>query len=278
MISLNKNCIGCGQCVSECPTNALSSSDDAIMYNESKCMNCGHCFAVCKYCGIKMKTEKLYKDETVLSKIIANRRSVRKYKKLPVEDEVIDKLVYYSSYYPSAINQKTVNFTIITDKMVIDHIKNEVVNGMKKSFRLLNNPVSYFFAKIILGKSINKVLRYKDIFEKMDKDKDLLTFGAPTLVFVHGNKKDVLIDEDAHYAAHNFILLAYEKGLGTCFMGFIRRAINSDDKLKSVVKIPKDHNIYTVFTLGYPDVEYLREIPQEPIKYNLINYDYEIRK
>lgn len=278
MISLNKNCIGCGLCVSECPTNALTQNDDAIMYNESRCMNCGHCFAVCKYCGIKLKTEKLYKDETVLSKIIANRRSVRKYKKLPVEEEVINKLIYHSSYYPSAINQKTVKFTVITDKMVIDHIRNEVISGMKKSFRMLNNPVSYFFAKIIMGKSINKVLRYKDIFEKMDKDKDLLTFAAPALIFVHGNKKDVLIDEDAHYAAHNFILLAYEKGLGTCFMGFIRRAINSDNKLKSVVKIPKDHNIYTVFTLGYPDVEYLREIPQEPIKYNLINYDYEIRK
>lgn len=40
-------CCGCGLCVSICPVNAISLSDDVFSVDEDACFNCGLCFSCC---------------------------------------------------------------------------------------------------------------------------------------------------------------------------------------------------------------------------------------
>ena len=41
-------CIGCGACVSVCPTNAIvPTEDEKYIINESECIDCGACVEVC---------------------------------------------------------------------------------------------------------------------------------------------------------------------------------------------------------------------------------------
>lgn len=69
-------------------------------------------------------------------------------------------------------------------------------------------------------------------------------------------------EEDAAAAMENMILVAAEKGIGSCWIASIERA-----KLRQILKIPKKHKIDSVLALGYPDEKAVVEPFKNSIKY-----------
>ncbi|MBQ7258215.1 MAG: nitroreductase family protein [Abditibacteriota bacterium] len=258
---INNKCTGCGICKKECTMHSIDITDNKATLLGS-CINCGHCFAVCPNEAIDL--EMPYLPTTPLSKILYFRRSLRQYENKLIPKEVLDEIISNASAYPSAVNQKCASVTIVCDPILLKTVRLSVMNTLKDKFKLLNYGPIRFFAKLFLGDNFKKVIRYKKLFDNMSEECDGITFHAPCLVFVHGNKNKIFIDEDCHYLAYNIVLLANEAGLGSCFMGFIRGHINK--KTKKLLNIPKDDKIYSVFTLGYPSVEFLRPVPQEKVK------------
>ncbi|MDR1754251.1 MAG: 4Fe-4S binding protein [Eubacterium sp.] len=45
--TINDECISCGACESECPTDAISSGDSKYVIDAEKCIDCGACAGVC---------------------------------------------------------------------------------------------------------------------------------------------------------------------------------------------------------------------------------------
>ena len=48
MASVSPHCIGCENCVKECPTGAISINEKRAVVDGSKCIGCGKCATVCK--------------------------------------------------------------------------------------------------------------------------------------------------------------------------------------------------------------------------------------
>lgn len=44
---INENCIKCGACAPECPTEAISEGDERYVIDPEKCISCGACAGVC---------------------------------------------------------------------------------------------------------------------------------------------------------------------------------------------------------------------------------------
>jgi len=44
---ISDECISCGSCENECPTNAISQGDDHYVIDPEVCIDCGACAAVC---------------------------------------------------------------------------------------------------------------------------------------------------------------------------------------------------------------------------------------
>ena len=44
---INDNCINCGQCVPECPVEAISEGSDKYVIDAEKCTDCGACVEIC---------------------------------------------------------------------------------------------------------------------------------------------------------------------------------------------------------------------------------------
>ncbi len=44
---ITEDCISCGACEAECPTEAISPGDDKYVIDPDKCTDCGACVEVC---------------------------------------------------------------------------------------------------------------------------------------------------------------------------------------------------------------------------------------
>lgn len=44
---INDDCISCGSCEPECPTEAISEGDDKFVIDADLCIDCGSCALVC---------------------------------------------------------------------------------------------------------------------------------------------------------------------------------------------------------------------------------------
>lgn len=44
---INDECIACGQCLEECPADAIIEGDDKYEIDPEKCTDCGSCAEVC---------------------------------------------------------------------------------------------------------------------------------------------------------------------------------------------------------------------------------------
>lgn len=44
-----KKCVGCGQCVKNCPERAISITGKKASIDQARCIGCGQCVAVCRY-------------------------------------------------------------------------------------------------------------------------------------------------------------------------------------------------------------------------------------
>ena len=44
---INNDCIACGACMSECPTDAITAGDEKYEINPDLCIDCGACAGSC---------------------------------------------------------------------------------------------------------------------------------------------------------------------------------------------------------------------------------------
>ena len=44
---ISDDCISCGACEAECPTNAISEGDGKYVISEGDCISCGACAGTC---------------------------------------------------------------------------------------------------------------------------------------------------------------------------------------------------------------------------------------
>jgi len=51
--TITEECISCGACASECPTEAISEGDATFVIDPELCIDCGACADVCPTDAIK---------------------------------------------------------------------------------------------------------------------------------------------------------------------------------------------------------------------------------
>lgn len=69
LLYYQNNCICCGTCLSVCPQNALSKTDQGIKIDRTRCDNCGRCAGLC-FAGALTLSGKTMKTETVMDEIM----------------------------------------------------------------------------------------------------------------------------------------------------------------------------------------------------------------
>jgi coenzyme F420-0:L-glutamate ligase/coenzyme F420-1:gamma-L-glutamate ligase len=185
--------------------------------------------------------------------VIKQRRSIRKYKKDPIPQEVIHRILEAAVYAPSAHNAQPWRFIVVTDQgqkegladamanvwlaeLERDHIpKNVVQKALEASIRRFTSAPLL----VLCCFTMDDMDTYPDV-ERQRNERDLAVQSLAASI-------------------QNLLLAAHSKGLGACWFcapAFCKTAV------RQTLKIPCSVEPQALITLGYP-----AEKPVSPERY-----------
>ncbi len=268
MIIDSEKCIGCGNCVQDCPLGILSLEDGKAKFSKAGCILCGHCYSICPTEAVSFDEEGLEGSENLtmeegrldpdqLLRAIKTRRSVRKFKDKEIEPEKLQKIIDAIQFTPSGANRQAAGIIIVKDQ--IDQITSECLEGLKHCASHPEDagaPYPPHFAP----RWIQMDKEYRE------EGKDGLYFHAKALLVLTASEivSHVI---DASLAASMAELMTAAEGLGCVYIGFARYVMNMPHMRKRL-GIPDDYRVVCCLAIGYPDVHYFRTPPRKKREVN----------
>lgn len=143
---------------------------------------------------------------------ILTRRSIRKYKKQPIPEEVIEKLLHAGFCAPSAGNQQPWHFVILDDRKILN-----VIHTFHPSARMLT-----------------------------EADKAILVCGD-----LHLEKFKGYWMIDCAAATENILLAGHSLGLGCCWLGLYPRE-GRVLGMRKLLQLPAHIIPFSLISIGYP--------------------------
>lgn len=261
-----EKCNSCGQCVRICPSTAINIKDGII--KDERCISCGHCYAVCPKAAVAFNKEEAlhtgYGSDA--SALFLSRRSVRKYCNKAVSPSILKDIARIGACSPTASNSRDWDLHFLMDDKV-ESLSKRICASLYKTLSRLDNGFIRLFLRLTPYKHYSSKAFMKSLKAKLKKgmegEKDPLFFNAPVvgiLDYPPSNKR--FGDTNTALAAHQMILYAHSLGLESTMIGFAVVALKSR-KLRRKLGMNTKRNISQIFTLGYPDVDFLRPVPRE---------------
>ena len=149
-------CIGCGHCVTVCPTGALAQH---AMTPED--------------CP-EIKKERLIGLDQA-EQFLRSRRSIRSYRDKTVERDKLNKLIQVSGYAPSAANARPVHFLVIENQKEVRRLSGLVVDWMRATMKE--------------APALANALRFDRVIALWDGGRDPICYNAPHLMIAHAAER-----------------------------------------------------------------------------------------
>jgi len=160
---------------------------------------------------------------------LISRRTIRKYKKKPVPEDVLVKCVDAARLAPSGANRQPLKYIIINDEKLL-----------KKVFATT--------------RWAGYLPDYGPTEEEMPR---------AYIAILHDKTISQTPGHDVGIAAMSITMVAYDEGLGSCILGAIDR-----EKLKDALKLPQHIDVSLLVALGYPaESPVIDDVKEGDIKY-----------
>ncbi|MEY8330330.1 nitroreductase [Lachnospiraceae bacterium 48-33] len=171
---------------------------------------------------------------------IMTRRSTRKYKRKPVQREVIEKIVEAGRFAPSGGNSQSIHFIVVTNKDVLDELAESVENQFSKM-----EITKGMYRSLARSVAASKAGRYR------------YDYDAPVLIITTNHKECRNNIADCSCALENMMLAANELNLGSCWVNQLWWLNDNDVILKHLYELgmEQSESVYGALVVGYPDTE-----------------------
>lgn len=153
-------------------------------------------------------------------KNILSRRSIRSYQKRQIAENELTQILEAGKFAPSAMNQQSWYFVAVQNRKIIDSL----LDGAQE---FLRSPGTDPF------------------------------YGAPTVIFVFGDKSAIAPVADASLAIENMFLSAWSMGIGSCWVNFVGRFFESPQSypFREQFEVPDGYQCVGSAIFGYIDGE-----------------------
>jgi nitroreductase len=197
-------------------------------------------------------------DMEALEKLIRGRRSIRKWKRDEVSDELLKKAVELATWAPNGGNFQGWHFIIVKNKEVIEKMANAVQSVIDKIaswpeakswqediLRFQKNASFFRNAPVCIGVFtseyqgvMDKVLMVRESFDH--EAKEILGFrrSAPTAI------------QSSAAAVATMLLGFYQMGLGAVWLG---APLMAKKEIETILNVPPNLSLLCLVAVGYPD-------------------------
>ena len=249
-----EHCFLCGQCVSICPSGAISHSH----FPEGTVT--------------PIRSEYVPTYDQVLE-LIHSRRSKRLFKDKPVERDVIEKVLEAARFAPSGHNEQTTEFIVIQGKENVHEIGALTAKGIGRMVRPFRYSIGSFIMRFFLGRRgaayVAKMApEIEGLVSMYNSGTDWIMREAPLLIlFCADSAAGSYMSINANLAVQNATLAAEALGLGSMYAGFVMMANDySGGHIAKYVSLPETHKIYGALIMGYPRLKFNKWPERNPAK------------
>ncbi|SFH09429.1 Nitroreductase [Desulfotomaculum arcticum] len=270
-----EKCLGCGLCARVCVEDVFTLNENNQLprvVDEDKCIRCGHCAAACPTGALQHKdmnmqnfipVENLRIEPEQMERFLGAKRSVRHYREKKVDQEVITRLLRVAQMAPSDNNRQEREFIVVTDPDKIAELEKATVDYYRKLLSLMN-PVMRKISSVFMPHAIRELEKvipdFQGLLRRSQKGEPAVFRGAPCIIFIYALKGNVMAKDNCLAAQHYLMLQAQAMGLGTCIIGYATAAASS---LVNILNVPKNNQIISAITLGYPQYNFKRTVDRK---------------
>ena len=197
--------------------------------------------------------------------LVAERRSIRGYKKDPVPKELIREIIEIAKGAPSSMNTQPWFFHVVTGEP-LDRIREgnteRMLAGVKPQREI---PTHEAYVGVHRQRQVDIAVK---LFEAMGIERDdkarrqdwvmrgFRQFDAPVSIVMTYDKSlepATIAHFDLGAVTYGLVLAAWERGLGTVING---QGIMQSAVVREHARIPDEQVIMTCIAMGYPDYEF----------------------
>ena len=251
-----EKCIGCGLCAGDCLGKAISLESGRAEMTKG-CFMCGHCVAICPTEAIRFEGEKYGQndvesvgagfgiDSATMLHAIKVRRSIRQFKKQPVDKAVLETVLEAGRFSPTASNAQNVRYIVFSaDTEQLRRLSMEELRSYERD-----------------DEAFDRVFPPPMSRDRIDfADDDFLFKGAPVVVLTVSPSV-----VNATIAAANMELQGCAMGLGMLYVGFFVRIAANSKALRDFIGLGENEQVVNCLCFGWPDVEYQRTVPRKKL-------------
>lgn len=280
-------CTACGLCARDCVSMVLDLRPPAAGERRGRltvahpdwCNACGHCEAVCPAGAIRSPmpvsegAPRPGREPAVgpeaLALLFRERRSVRVYRKEPVDRALIERIIEAARHTPTGTNSQNVHWLVVHGEGRVRALRDRCLAFYTRLFSLVDNPVGSLGVRLVAGARQHGQLReylpvVKEARERLARGEDRLLYDAPAVILVHAEAWDACSAFNCDAALYAASLAAHSLGLGCCFNGFVQQAVEKSAPIKAWLGIPRDHRCFMAMGLGWPAHRYARVCERAP--------------
>ena len=154
---------------------------------------------------------------------IMSRRSIRKYKQQPVEQEKLQQILDCGINAPNGQNKQSWEIRVVNQEFISE------LDSLNRSLAIAK------------GADESKIRH--------------ASYGAPVMIFIANDTTYDFSQVDCGLLGANMILTAESLGLGSCCLGGIARTMKQPEaeSLLKRLELPENYNLLYAISFGYPD-------------------------
>lgn len=157
---------------------------------------------------------------------LRNRRSIRKFKNVQVDDDIIIRAIDNARFYPSWKNSQTARFVLVKNPQIKEEISHACL-GFEHNTQIIATCPCLIVVLTIKNRS------------GYERD------GSPTTSL--GSHFESF---DAGIATQNLMLSLYNENIGSCVLG-----IFDESKVRELLSLSEEYKVSCLLPIGYPDEE-----------------------
>jgi nitroreductase len=186
-------------------------------------------------------------------------RAVRFFKKDPVPDDLIDKILYAATRAPSPGNSQGWDFIVITDAATKQALSAKISEVIDATVRNIEESMGGLEA---LDDVTRRMLQGTINMSKTLADIPVIILVCGKKVYPPQQPTEQFVWSALYPAAQNILLAARALGLGTCFTTYQNTC---EKELRELLHIPDDVYIGAFIPVGWPAINF-GPLARRPVK------------